>query len=237
MDNISNEQQFTEKGSKLEGLNIIDQLQSDPHSQASQSTQKKGRRGRKARILCEHHSHHDHYDSMQAHVFSEWHKSIVEDDVFEGEEDENLWIIDDTNAIEIIEALNYHHNDYLNEDEIVEFIEEDQVDQKEAKIIEPARKTWADLKFKVYKLLVEDKKIEFKDLIHQHHSMHVERVSRFLNILSREISDQPAIPSQVKDWFLGEIKFTKQKINENTLFTSQIEQQKLAFLKERTIGG
>lgn len=92
---------------------------------------------------------------MQAHVFSEWHKAIVEDDAFDGEEDENLWIIDDTNAIEIIEALNYHHNDYLNEDELVEFIEEDQVDQKDAKIVEPARMTWADLKFKVYKLLVD----------------------------------------------------------------------------------
>jgi len=113
----------------------------------------------------------------------------MEDDVFEGEEDENLWMVDDTNAMEIIEALNYHHNDYLLEDELMGFIEADKVDNEESKIIEPARKTWEELKFKVYKLLVDEKQIAFKDLIHQHHCMHVERVSRFLNILNREIHD------------------------------------------------
>lgn len=43
----------------------------------------------------------------------------MEDDVFEGEEDENLWIVDDTNAMEIIEALNYQYNDYLTEEELM----------------------------------------------------------------------------------------------------------------------
>jgi hypothetical protein len=47
--------------------------------------------------------------------------------------------------------------------------------------------------------------------------MHVERVSRFLNILNREITEN-SMAEQVKEWFIGEIKFAKQKINENTLF-------------------
>ena len=55
--------------------------------------------------------------------------------MFEGEEDENLWIVDETNALEVIEALNYQNNDYLLEDELMDFIEEgQQVDDEEAKI-------------------------------------------------------------------------------------------------------
>ena len=54
--------------------------------------------------------------------------------MFEGEEDENLWIVDETNALEVIEALNYQNNDYLLEDELIDFIEEgQQVDNEEAK--------------------------------------------------------------------------------------------------------
>ena len=75
------------------------------------------------------------YNSIQAHCFAEWRKLILDDDVFEGEEDENLWIVDETNALEVIEALNYQNNDYLLEDELMDFIEEgQQVDDEEAKI-------------------------------------------------------------------------------------------------------
>ena len=61
---------------------------------------------------------------MESHLFFEWSKLIIEDNMFEGELDENKWIIDDTNAQELIEALNYAQNDYLLEEEIISFIEE-----------------------------------------------------------------------------------------------------------------
>ena len=52
-------------------------------------------------------------------MFTEWKKLILEDDVFDGEEDEDQWIIDETNAQEVIEALNYQHNEYLTEEELM----------------------------------------------------------------------------------------------------------------------
>jgi hypothetical protein len=59
-------------------------------------------------------------------LFSEWSKLLIEDDVFEGEDDEDKWMVDDTNVTEVIEALNYNHDDWLLEDEVLEMIPEDQ---------------------------------------------------------------------------------------------------------------
>ena len=47
------------------------------------------------------------YNSVEAHLFAEWSKRIIEDDMFDGEEDESEWMIDDTKVLEVIEALNY----------------------------------------------------------------------------------------------------------------------------------
>ena len=74
--------------------------------------------------------------------------------------------------------------------------------------MEPKSQPWSKLKYQIFNFLVDEKKISFNELIHQHHCMHVERVSRFLNILSRELSYNN-MPDQVKDWFQQEIKFTK----------------------------
>ena len=51
--------------------------------------------------------------------------------MFDGEEDESEWMIDDTNAIELIEALNYQHNDMLTEDELLQIVEKDLEDTNE----------------------------------------------------------------------------------------------------------
>ena len=113
--------------------------------------------------------------------------------MFEGELDESKWMIDDTNANELIEALNYAQNDWLLEEELMGFIENNNNSQTNGsddnKIVLPNQKPWSELKYQVFDLLVEEKKIRFKELIHEHHSMHVERVSRFLNILNREITE------------------------------------------------
>lgn len=63
---------------------------------------------------------------METHLFEEWSKLIVEDDVFEGEDDENKWMVDETNVTEVIEALNYNHDDWLLEDDVLAMIPEDQ---------------------------------------------------------------------------------------------------------------
>lgn len=66
------------------------------------------------------------FNSMETHLFEEWSKLIVEDDVFEGEDDENKWMVDETNVTEVIEALNYNHDDWLLEDDVLAMIPEDQ---------------------------------------------------------------------------------------------------------------
>ena len=68
----------------------------------------------------------NNFNSMEAHLFSEWSKLIVEDDVFEGEDNEDKWMVDDTNVTEVIEALNYNHDDWLLEEEVLAMIPEDQ---------------------------------------------------------------------------------------------------------------
>jgi len=85
------------------------------------------------------------FNSMETHLFSEWSKLIVEDDVFEGEEDEDSWMVDETNVTELIEALNYSHDDWLSEDEVLALILENSESQSsnDKKIVEPSRKPWS----------------------------------------------------------------------------------------------
>lgn len=91
-------------------------------------------------------------------MFAEWTRLIIEDDLFEGEEDEDQWIIDETNALELIEALNYHQNDMLLEDEVLDLLK-DGVSQStnDDKIVEPSSKPWSKLKYQIYNLLVQEK--------------------------------------------------------------------------------
>lgn len=62
---------------------------------------------------------------METHLFAEWSRLIIEDDLFEGELDEDKWIVEETNAIELIEALNYHQNDMLVEDDILNLLKDE----------------------------------------------------------------------------------------------------------------
>lgn len=108
------------------------------------------------------------FNSMETHLFSEWSKRIIEDDLFEGEEDEDKWMVDEMNAGELIEALNYNHDDWLTEDELLALLNEnnESLSSNDKKIFEPSRKPWSQLKYTLFDLLVDEKKISFKDLIH-----------------------------------------------------------------------
>ena len=70
----------------------------------------------------------------------------------------------------------------------------------------------------MYKHVVEVKKASFETLIHQHHSVHVERISRLLDLIKVELTERPDTQDEVKDWFTKEIRFAKTKISENNLF-------------------
>ena len=108
---------------------------------------------------------------MEVHLFSNWARLIIEDDLFEGEDDEDNWVIDETNVVELIEALNFHHFDWVREEDILSMLKDGSSDGAnndgtENKIIEPSSKPWSKLKYQLYDLLVEDKQVRFKDLIH-----------------------------------------------------------------------
>ena len=56
------------------------------------------------------------------------------------------------------------------------------------------------MKEKLYELIVEEKKVPFKDLIDQHFSLPVDRVSRFLDMLNDEYTTGES--NQLKQFFL-----------------------------------
>jgi hypothetical protein len=50
---------------------------------------------------------------------------IIEDDLFEGEDNEDNWVIDETNVVELIEALNFHHFDWVREADLLSMLKDD----------------------------------------------------------------------------------------------------------------
>jgi len=56
--------------------------------------------------------------------------------------------------------------------------------------------------------LINIKKVDFKGLIDQHFSLPIDRISRFLNMIKDELDIKHSKNSEVKEFFLEEIKFT-----------------------------
>ena len=59
---------------------------------------------------------------MEAHLFAEWYQALLDDGLFGIEDDESNWIVDETNAVEVIEALNFHNSNWLTEEELIQIM-------------------------------------------------------------------------------------------------------------------
>lgn len=89
------------------------------------------------------------------------------------------------------------------------------------------------MKEKLYELIVEEKKVPFKDLIDQHFSLPVDRVSRFLDMLNDEYTTGES--NQLKQFFLSELNFAQEKISRRELFQATPFESATAFDKESKI--
>lgn len=69
---------------------------------------------------------------------------------------------------------------------------------------------------KLYEMLTKVKKVKFSCLVSQHYSLHLDRVSRFLQMLTQEFSVGAA--NELNEFFLNEVKFARDKINRQELY-------------------
>ena len=78
------------------------------------------------------------------------------------------------------------------------------------------------MKEKLYDLIVNEKKVKFHNLVSQHFSLPLDRVSRFLDMLKDEFS--AGARDEIKEYFMAELTFAQEKISRQELFqTAQLE--------------
>lgn len=67
------------------------------------------------------------------------------------------------------------------------------------------------MKEKLYDLIVKQKKVKFHDLVNQHFSLPVDRVSRFLDMLNDEF--EAGASNEIKEYFKTELDYAQEKIS------------------------
>lgn len=126
--------------------------------------------------------------SMKMHVYNVWSNRLQDDQIFDDSNSSNKGdnvadgedgnIINEDNLVEFIEALDVQN--IVTTEELQDIIDKNS-DKEEDKDL-----SYTIMKEKLYDLIVEQKKVPFKDLINQHFSLPVDRVSRFLDMLNDE---------------------------------------------------
>ena len=122
-------------------------------------------------------------------------------------------MINNENITEFVEALELE--DFVSDDEVLEIIQ----DLNSGEEVKEA--PYNILKEKLYHLIVEKKKLPFGKLVNQHYSLPLDRVTKFLEMLEDDIKYGER--TQVKDFFLNEIKFVQKKIGQLNMFDASVE--------------
>ena len=99
--------------------------------------------------------------------------------------------------MEFIEALDIQN--HVSEDDVQSIIDENAEEEK------PKELKYSVMKEKLFELIKNIKKVPFKNLVNQHFSLPVDRVSRFMDMLQDEFKS--GILDDLSDYFLNELKF------------------------------
>ena len=128
-------------------------------------------------------------DKMKMHVFRIWLDRLHNDDIFDEDAksrktgsivSEDIDIINEDNIEEFLEALDVQN--IVTVDELRGIIEKNSKSKKDKDL------SYAVMKEKLYDLIVNVKKIPFKEVVHTYFSLPVDRVSRLLDMLCDEFS-------------------------------------------------
>jgi hypothetical protein len=122
------------------------------------------------------------YTQINSYLYHEWLERIQEDEVFDDNTKPEDWHINEKNCLEFIEALNLDNS--LGYDDLVKIIHEHPSgkDEKGHLFI-----LYHDLVSHLAHLLLEDKKISFESLINIDCSVPVDRITKFLKMMQREL--------------------------------------------------
>uniref|UniRef100_A0A7S3FVS4 Phosphodiesterase n=1 Tax=Strombidium rassoulzadegani TaxID=1082188 RepID=A0A7S3FVS4_9SPIT len=127
------------------------------------------------------------------------------------------WTVTQENMREFIEAIEVHPFIELEEfSDIVEGMPNQQIS------FEMAVKT-------LIKMLVDDRKIPFNQLILKHHSIPADRIIKFMKMLRKDLLSrkEQGNMTEVDQFYLQETQYALQKINKREMFTSTNEVVKL----------
>ena len=123
------------------------------------------------------------------HIFRVWLDRLHNDEIFDEDAkskktgsvvSEDIDIINEDNLVEFMEALDVQN--FVTEDELRDIIEKNSTSKKDKDL------SYAVMKEKLYDLIINVKKVPFKDIVHTYFSLPVDRISRLLDMLWDEFS-------------------------------------------------